>query len=68
MKRSCRQKDRGQAMTEYSLIAAAFAGALFLPVWPDPESGGQTSTFLLFVKLFDIYINSFHSVISLPVP
>lgn len=63
-----RKKSRGQAMTEYALIAAAATGALFLPVVPRADGGGMTSIFLLFVEVFDIYIDSFHLVISMPVP
>ncbi len=61
------RRQRGQAMTEYALIAVLALATLFLPVVPDPN-GGNTSIFLLFVQVFDIYINSFHAVISLPVP
>jgi hypothetical protein len=60
--------SRGQAMTEYALIAAAAAAALFLPVFPHPDGSGNISIFLAFVEVFDIYINSFHLVISMPVP
>ena len=63
-----RQRSRGQAMTEYALIAAAAAGALFLPVFPHPDGAGNISIFLAFIEVFDIYINSFHLVISMPVP
>jgi hypothetical protein len=63
-----KRSSRGQAMTEYALIAAAAAGALFLPVFPHPDGGGNISIFLAFVEVFDIYINSFHLVISMPVP
>ena len=61
-------RERGQAMTEYALIAFWFAWALFWPAWPNPAGGGQVSTFILFIQVFDIYINSFHSVISMPIP
>ena len=49
---------------------------LFLPVIPrpgrpdivSPKSGERVSVFMLFVDAFDVYINSFHTVITLPIP
>jgi hypothetical protein len=66
-------------MTEYALIATILVLVLFAPWLPnpwlsgagaptDPDGGGRISIFLLFIKVFDIYINSFHAVITLPVP
>jgi hypothetical protein len=71
--------ERGQALTEYALIATILVVVLFAPWLPnpwldasgapvDPDGGGRISIFLLFVKVFDIYLNSFHAVITLPVP
>ena len=60
--------QRGQAMVEYAVITAALAAALFLPVFPRPDGGGSASLLMLFVEVFDIYMNSFHSVIALPIP
>jgi hypothetical protein len=54
--------DRGQAATEYMLLSVMWVGVLFVPWF------GGTSIFLAFVQLFDIYLNSFHAVLSLPVP
>lgn len=74
------KNQRGQAMTEYAIIALLFAIVLFAPwvpsPWPldasaapgSPTGQGTISIFMLFVEVFDIYINSFHLVISLPVP
>ncbi len=62
------KRSRGQALTEYALIAFFAAGALFVPILPSAQGGGNTSVFLLFVEVFDIYINSFHLVVSMPVP
>ncbi|OGQ89029.1 MAG: hypothetical protein A2289_18620 [Deltaproteobacteria bacterium RIFOXYA12_FULL_58_15] len=66
-------------MTEYAIITLLFAVIFFAPWMPnpfldaagapmDPDGSGHISIFLLFIKVFDIYINSFHAVISLPVP
>jgi hypothetical protein len=71
--------ERGQAMTEYAIIATIFIVVLFAPWLPnpwldasgaplDPDGGGHISIFSLFIKVFDIYLNSFHAVITLPVP
>jgi hypothetical protein len=54
--------QRGQALTEYVLIVGALGMALFLPVFDGK------SIMLRMVEVFDIYLNSFHTVISLPVP
>ncbi|MBI5510977.1 MAG: hypothetical protein HY903_19625 [Deltaproteobacteria bacterium] len=55
---------------------AVWAALLFLPVVPkphqadlvDPTTGTRTSVLVLFLNAFDVYINSFHSVITLPIP
>ena len=57
-----KQSERGQALTEYSLIVGLALGALFLPLF------NGRSIFLLLIDVFDIYINSFHQVITLPIP
>jgi len=41
---------------------------MFLPVFPNPDGGGNLSIVMLFAKAYDIYINSFHFVITLPIP
>ncbi len=64
MKRS----ERGQAVTEYALLAGALSVALFMPFFPDPAGSGNLSVMMLFIRAFDIYINSFHTVITLPIP
>lgn len=60
--------QRGQAVTEYAAAVAFLGTVLFVPFVNDPDGGGRLSIFMLFVKAFDIYINSFHSVITLPIP
>jgi hypothetical protein len=68
--------ERGQAVVEYALIVSFWAMLLFLPVLPrpgrpdivSPKSGERVSVFMLFVDAFDVYINSFHTVITLPIP
>lgn len=62
------RSQRGQAMTEYALLIAVFAAILFAPVLPNPEGPGRVSVFGLFVTAFDIYVDSFHSVITMPIP
>ncbi|MEO1481932.1 MAG: hypothetical protein AAFU77_07480 [Myxococcota bacterium] len=63
-----RRLQRGQALTEYALLIVVFAALLFVPVWPHPKGSGSLSTFGLFITAFDIYVDSFQSVISMPVP
>ncbi len=60
-----RPSERGQATTEYMVVVGTTLGGLsllFLPV-----VGGK-SIFLMMVEVFDIYVRSFLSVVSLPVP
>lgn len=57
-----RKSERGQALTEYTLIVGLALGALFLPLF------NGRSIILLLIDVFDIYINSFHQVITLPIP
>lgn len=64
-RRSSRQ--RGQALTEYALLIALLAAALFVPFFPAPQ-GGLVSVFELSIQTFDIYIRSFHAVLMLPIP
>ena len=63
-----RRAERGQALLEYVIVVAALTGVLFAPIIPSPAGAGFVSLLTLFVDVFDIYINSFHTVISLPVP
>lgn len=67
-KRAGWKSRRGQALTEYALLIAAFLGVLATPLVPDPEGDGLASVMELFIRAFDIYIDSFHSVITLPIP
>ncbi|MDP7039577.1 MAG: hypothetical protein QGI45_10500 [Myxococcota bacterium] len=57
-----RKSEQGQALTEYALIVGLALGALFLPLF------NGRSIILLLIDVFDIYINSFHQVITLPIP
>ncbi|MBC7794864.1 MAG: hypothetical protein H7Z43_14255 [Clostridia bacterium] len=61
------KKQRGQALTEYALLCSVLVGALFVPYFPGPD-GGRVSVFELSVRAFDIYIQSFHAVVMLPIP
>ena len=65
-----RRGERGQAMTEYALLVAIMAAFMFMPnpVLRHPRTGAPASLFVLFIEAFEIYINSFHTVISLPFP
>ena len=63
-----RRRQRGQAMTEYVILVAMLAAMLFVPAWPRPDGGGSVSIFMWFIEAFDIYINSFHTVITMPIP
>lgn len=54
--------QRGQALTEYVLATTFGMMVLFTPF-----VGGK-SIFLLLIEAFDIYLNSFHAVIALPIP
>jgi hypothetical protein len=59
--------QRGQAMVEYVAVVASICGVLLAPIVPRPD-GSWSSILMLFIDSFDIYINSFHTVIGLPVP
>lgn len=63
-----RRRERGQAMTEYVLLSAFVGAMLFVPYMPGPNGGANVSIFMLWIQAFDVYINSFHLVICLPVP
>ena len=62
--------QRGQAASEYVLLVAAMAAFMFVPnpLLHDPNNGQPISLFVLFIEAFEIYINSFHTVITLPFP
>lgn len=62
-----RRGQRGQALAEYALVLAFMLAFVFTPMLPHPD-GGTVSLFFLFIEAFDIYINSFHTVITLPIP
>ena len=70
MSRAVPTTERGQAMVEYTLLVSMLALFVFVPnpVLRHPDSGEPMSLFFLFVEAFDIYINSFHTVITLPIP
>jgi len=57
-----RRRERGQALTEYALVAAALVAALFAP-W----LGGK-APFGALLEALDVYLRSFEVVLSLPVP
>jgi len=63
-----RKPERGQALLEYIVVVAALVGVVSAPIVPSPHADGFVSLLTLFVDVFDIYINSFHTVVSLPVP
>jgi hypothetical protein len=54
--------QRGQALTEYVLVGVALAAALFTP-W----LGGRAPLVAL-VDALGVYLRSFHTLLSLPVP
>jgi hypothetical protein len=60
--------ERGQAMVEYAVAVVVLALALFMPVLPDPDGQGRLAVLELFVRAFDVYIDSFHAVLMLPIP
>ena len=64
------RRQRGQALTEYIVVVAVVFISMFAPtpLLRHPDSGDPISLFGLFIEAFDIYINSFHTVITLPVP
>lgn len=61
------RRQRGQALTEYALLCSILVAALFVPYFPGPK-GGRVSVFELSVQAFDIYLDSFHAVVMLPIP
>lgn len=60
--------QRGQASTEYGLLLLMMILVLFVPYLPDPESPGRISVFALFISALDVYIDSIHTGLSLPIP
>ena len=75
--RSRGHRQRGQAVTEYVVIVFFWAALLFTPLVPrplvqrdliGPSSESRVSVFMMFIEAFDVYINSFHTVITLPIP
>ena len=63
-----RRAQRGQAMAEYVILVFWLTFFLFTPMFPHPDGGRRLSVMMLFTEVFDIYINSFHTVIAMPVP
>lgn len=63
-----RRWQRGQAMTEYALFTSIALAAMFIPIWKLQGENERHSTIGLFIQAFDIYINSFHAVITMPIP
>lgn len=57
-----RHDERGQALTEYTLVAVALAAALFAP-WLDGRS-----PMAALIDALAVYLRSFHLLLSLPVP
>lgn len=57
-----RRRERGQALTEYALVAIVLVAALFAP-W----LGGR-SPFVALLEALAVYLRSFEVVLSLPVP
>jgi hypothetical protein len=70
MKQVQRAAERGQSMTEYVLLVGVLMMALFLPnpLLRHPDTGQAMSVFMLLIEVFDIYINSFHAVVTMPIP
>ncbi len=64
------RRQLGQAMTEYVVMVAALTFFLFTPVplLESPKTGEARSIFTLFIDAFDVYIDSYHTVITLPIP
>lgn len=62
------KSQRGQGMLEYVVVVMALIGVMSAPIVPNPNGEDFVSVLTLFVEVFDIYINSFHTVVSLPIP
>lgn len=60
----------GQTTVEYALILALMFAFTFtpMPFLEHPDTGENMSLFMLMIEVFDIYIDSFHTVIILPIP
>jgi ABC-type transporter Mla subunit MlaD len=65
---SRRRHQRGQSLTEYALLMCFALAVMFTPVFELEGEPGRYSIVGLFVRAFDIYINSFHAVITMPIP
>ncbi len=65
-----RRRALGQAMTEYVLVVGILSFFLFIPtpILESPNTGEPRSIFTLFIDAFDVYIDSYHTVIILPIP
>jgi len=61
-----RKRQRGQAVTEYVVVIFVLAFGLFTPFFS--LDGERYSVYMMFFEAFEIYINSFHTVITLPIP
>ena len=68
MTRRFTPSQRGQGMIEYVVVVMALVGVLSAPIIPNSNGDNFVSILTLFVEVFDIYMNSFHTVISLPIP
>ena len=68
MTRRFASSQRGQGMIEYVVVVMALIGVLSAPIIPNSNGDNFVSILTLFVEVFDIYMNSFHTVISLPIP
>ena len=68
MKPLTSKSQRGQGMIEYLVVVMALVGVMAAPIVPNPNGPNFVSLLTLFVEVFDIYINSFHTVVSLPIP
>ena len=56
------QVQAGQAITEYALLAMVLAGMVFV------FSTDALPFFPAIVELFQVYIDSMHMVVTLPIP
>ena len=68
MARRITKSQRGQGMLEYVVVVMALIGVMSAPIVPNPNGENFVSLLTLFVEVFDFYMNSFHTVVSLPIP